>query len=125
MTRGGKRLGSGAKSTWKSGATRTIRVPIAIAEEVLMLARDIDCNGSLEQDTKSKVLDLSGISIFQLKGKSFVSLQDLIVSGYEIKPTNLADKLIEEIYKGEFTRGKKDQDYSSRDSRSIGKSARK
>ena len=108
MARGGKRLGAGAKPTWKNGTTRTIRVPIAIAEEVLTLARELDSDGSMEHNTKLKVLDLSGINILRFKGKSFISLQDLILSGYEIKPTKLAEKLIEEIYKGEFTRDKKD-----------------
>jgi len=108
MSRGGKRLGAGVKPTWKNGTTRTIRVPIAIAEKVLELARELDKNGFIEYEIPSRVLDLSGVSIPRFRGKSFVSLQDLVVSGYEIKPANLSKRLIEEIYKGEISRGQKD-----------------
>jgi hypothetical protein len=33
---------------WRSGATRTIRVPIALADQVLALARQLDSNESLD-----------------------------------------------------------------------------
>jgi len=105
MPRGGKRLGAGVKPTWKNGTTRTIRVPIAIAEKVLELARELDENGFVEHEIPSRVLNLSGVSIPRFGGKSFVSLQDLVVSGYEIKPVNLSKRLIEEIYKEEISRG--------------------
>lgn len=41
---GGVRPGQGLKPTWKSGKTRTIRVPIALADEVLAYARALDGN---------------------------------------------------------------------------------
>lgn len=107
MPRGGKRPGAGVKPTWKNGKTKTIRVPIAIAEDVLKLAKELDEKGFIESDTNSKVLSLSGITLPQIKGKTFVFLQDLIRAGYEIKPIRLAEKLIEEIYKEEIKRGQK------------------
>ena len=46
MPRGGKRPGAGRKSSWPSGCgredTKLIRVPIAIAEDLLEIARRMD-----------------------------------------------------------------------------------
>lgn len=42
MGRGGCRTGAGAKSKWKSSKTKTIRVPVAIADRVLELAKMLD-----------------------------------------------------------------------------------
>lgn len=114
MPRGGKREGAGGKPTWKNGKTKTIRVPVVLAEEVLRIARELDEKGTIEHDTESKVLDLSGITVPEIRGKRFVFLQDLVRLGYEIKPYNLAVKVIEEIYKEEIKRGQKNQDYFPR-----------
>lgn len=46
------------KPKWKSGKTRTIRVPVAIAERVLEVAHQIDDGLSLDTSDKS-VLDVS------------------------------------------------------------------
>jgi hypothetical protein len=91
MPRGGKREGAGGKPTWKNGKTKTIRVPIAIAEEVLKLAKELDEKGVIERDTESKVLDLSGIIVPEIRGKRFVFLSDLLMSGYEIYPFKWAE----------------------------------
>lgn len=91
MPRGGKREGAGGKPTWKNGKTKTIRVPIAIAEEVLKLAKELDEKGVIERDTESKVLDLSGITVPEIRGKRFVFLSDLLMSGYEIHPLKWAE----------------------------------
>jgi hypothetical protein len=107
MPRGGKREGAGGKPTWKSGKTKTIRVPIVLAEEVLKIARELDEKGFIERDTDSEVLNLSGITVSQIRGKSFVFLQDLVGRGYEIKPDKLAEKVISEIYKEEIRRATK------------------
>ena len=40
--RGGMRPGAGRKSAWQSGATKTIRVPAAIEEELLTLGKHLD-----------------------------------------------------------------------------------
>jgi len=106
MTRGGKRPGAGVKPTWKNGKTKTIRVPIAIAGQVLGLARELDEKGFIECDTVSKMVNLSGVAVSQLKGKTFVFLQDLIKEGYEIKPEKLADRVIDEIYKDQLAKNK-------------------
>lgn len=111
MPRGGKREGAGGKPTWKNGKTKTIRVPVVLAEEVLKIARELDDRSVIEHDTESKVLDLSGITAPEIRGKRFVFLQDLVRLGYEIKPEKLAANLIEEIYKEEIKRGQKNQDY--------------
>ena len=42
MPRGGKRPGAGVKPTWKHGKTKTIRVPVALAEQILEFARKLD-----------------------------------------------------------------------------------
>lgn len=73
----------------------------------MVIAKELDENGFLENDTGSKIINLSGIAIAQIKGKSFVFLQDLVKLGYEIKPERLSERLIEEIYKGEIKRAKK------------------
>lgn len=91
MPRGGKRPGAGSKPTWKNGKTKTIRVPIAIAEEVLELAKELDEKGVIERDTDSKVLDLSGIIAPEIRGRRFVFLDDLLKAGYEIHPLKLAE----------------------------------
>ena len=57
MPPGGKRKGSGRKSTWKSGCkfedTKLIRVPKAIADELLCIAHKLDKGESLDLETKS------------------------------------------------------------------------
>jgi hypothetical protein len=62
MPRGGCRYGSGRKSTWKSGCrfeeTKLIRVPSAIADELLDIAHWLDSGGTFEKVTKSKTLRL-------------------------------------------------------------------
>jgi hypothetical protein len=103
MARGGRRLGAGSKLSWKHGKTKTIRVPIVLADEILQLARKMDESDLLEfmsdYDTKSNVLklDLAGISIFKSEGRSYVYLEDLVKAGYILKPDLLADRVRVEI----------------------------
>lgn len=42
MPRGGRRLNAEAKFKWKDGKTKTIRVPVVLAERVLAFARSLD-----------------------------------------------------------------------------------
>jgi hypothetical protein len=91
VPRGGKRVGAGSKPKWKHGKTKTIRVPEAIAQEILKIAHELDENGIIEVDTQSKVVNLSGISIPEVRGKKAVLLEDLLRIGYEIKPVKLAN----------------------------------
>lgn len=103
MPRGGTRPGAGGKPTWKHGRTKTIRVPIALADEIIKLARELDEEGYIESDTSSKTIDLSGVNIFETgKGETFLFLRDLLLSGYEIKPDWLASKIINEVYKSQL-----------------------
>ena len=59
------------KSQWKSGKTRTIRVPIAIAEQVLEAARLIDENQSF------KIIQIAR-NAFSLKASSGGKIKDAI-----------------------------------------------
>jgi hypothetical protein len=92
MARGGRREGAGAKPAWGNGKTKPIRVPVAIAERVLEIAKEID-QGSFPQSTpvvsSPKVIDLSGIAILRSNGEPVIRLVDLIRAGYEIHPERL------------------------------------
>jgi hypothetical protein len=113
MPRGGVRSNSGAKGKWKHGKTKLIRVPEELADQILEYAHKLDENAKIESETESKtdfslgldsvmeskVLDLSGISVATLKGRTFVFLDNLLKSGYVLKPDTLNDRIITEIYK--------------------------
>jgi hypothetical protein len=91
MPRGGKRPGAGGKPTWKHGKTKVIRVPIALADEILEYARKLDTGDITDSDTGSKVVDLSGITVPEIRGRKFVFLSDLLRAGYEIHPLRCAE----------------------------------
>jgi hypothetical protein len=97
MPRGGYRVGAGGKPTWKHGKTKTIRVPTALADEVLRFARDLDEEGITERVTESKVLDLSGLVIPEIRGRRFVFLSDLLRAGYKIEPLKLVETVRAEL----------------------------
>jgi hypothetical protein len=113
MPRGGVRSNSGAKSKWKHGKTKLIRVPEKLADQILEYAHKLDENAKIESETESKtdsslgldsvmeskVLDLSGISVATLKERTFVFLDNLLKSGYVLKPDALNDRVLTEIYK--------------------------
>lgn len=48
MSRGGHREGAGGKPTWKHGKTTNIRVPIALKEKILKIARQLDANEAVD-----------------------------------------------------------------------------
>lgn len=91
MPRGGKRVGAGAKPKWKHGRTTTIRVPIVLTKQILEIARQIDEKGTLDSDTDSKTINLSGIVACQVDGEIAVRLEDLVKAGYKIEPSKLAE----------------------------------
>jgi hypothetical protein len=91
MPRGGKREGSGSKSNWKHGKTKTIRVPISLADDILNIARRLDGQQAIESSGFTQVIDLSSINIPTIRGKSFVFLEELMKLGYEIEPLEIAD----------------------------------
>jgi hypothetical protein len=95
MPRGGKRSGAGAKPSWKLGKTRTIRVPIKLADKILKIARQLDEMGMIEIETRTKILDLSEINVCQIRGESVVRLKDLQAAGYKIQSPQSIE-LIEE-----------------------------
>lgn len=113
MPRGGVRSNSGAKGKWKHGKTKLIRVPEELADKILKYAHKLDENAKIESETESKtdsslgldsvmeskVLDLSGISVATLKERTFVFLDNLLKSGYVLKPDALNDRVLTEIYK--------------------------
>lgn len=100
MPRGGYRLGAGGKPQWIHGKTKVIRVPEALADQILVIARMLDEGKLLDNVTGSKTVDLSGISIKIFKNGPAVYLQDLLRAGYKIKPVALVDKLRKDIDKG-------------------------
>ena len=89
MPRGGKREGSGGKPSWKHGKTKPIRVPVALADRIIEIARIIDEEG----DSQVGTIDLSGVAIHQSKCGPVVRLADLLRVGYSIKPERLARSL--------------------------------
>lgn len=76
MGRGGYRQGSGAKPKWKSGETTTIRVPVALADRIIGIARKLDDGKSIDCDTKPK-LDLTQLKVYKLHGRDVVRVDDL------------------------------------------------
>jgi hypothetical protein len=97
MPRGGYREGSGAKSTWLSGETVVIRVPKSLSDEVLRLTRLLDEGKTVDDVTKSKYLDLSGVTIRNVDSKSAVFLEDLLNKDFKIRPLSLVDKIRKQI----------------------------
>lgn len=94
MTRGGKREGAGAKPTWNHGKTKTIRVPIALADEILAVARKLDDNRFLENVTDSKdtqIIDLTGVPLKVISGEVAVMLSGLVNKGYRLYPDKIDD----------------------------------
>jgi hypothetical protein len=90
MSRGGKREGAGAKPSWKHGKTKTIRVPVVLADEILAVARKLDENGLLEFSADSgSVIDLSGVPIKVISGSMGVMLSDLVNKGYKLAPNRI------------------------------------
>lgn len=96
-TRGGKREGAGGKPTWRYGKTKPVRVPVALAEKILEIARvldeELDEEGLESSVTSSKVIDLTGVAIYSSKDGPVVRLADLLRMGYEIQPERLVRNL--------------------------------
>ena len=90
MPRGGYREGAGGKPSWKHGKTKPVRVPIALEDKILEIARILDEGGS---PSTGKVLDLTGIAVMRSENGPVVRLADLVRAGYSIKPERLARSL--------------------------------
>jgi hypothetical protein len=104
MPRGGKRVGAGGKFKWNHGKTRVIRVPDSLANDILEFARRLDAS-DYDCVTETKIIDLSGVSVFTKNGKSCIFLSDLLFLGYEIKPDKLTEIIISEAYKDQLIEG--------------------
>ena len=87
MPRGGRREGAGSKPSWKHGKTKPVRVPVAIADRILEIARIIDEEG--DPGDTARTIDLTGVAIHQSRNGAVVRLADLLRVGYRIKPERL------------------------------------
>lgn len=97
MSRGGYREGSGSKSTWNHGKTKTIRIPDVLAEKVLALARMLDEGKSVDDVTQSKYIDFSGVVVRNFDGKHCVLIEDLLKAGYKVRPIKLVDSVRKQL----------------------------
>ncbi|MDJ0714230.1 MAG: hypothetical protein QNJ54_08405 [Prochloraceae cyanobacterium] len=60
MSRGGYRQGAGRKAGWRHGETQTIRVPVALREQLLEIARQLDNREFIPDRTYSELNALLG-----------------------------------------------------------------
>lgn len=96
MPRGGYREGAGGRPSWRHGKTKPVRVPEALAEKIVEIARILDEGGSLqpeEAETGSKIIDLTGVAVLYSKNGPVVRLADLVRVGYVIRPERLTRNL--------------------------------
>lgn len=98
MPRGGYRQNAGRKPKWRSGKTKMIRVPIELADQLLEIAQKIDQGASIENESISNDIDLTGLPLINLNGKKAVALVDLLKAGYEIYPLSLASSVRKELF---------------------------
>jgi hypothetical protein len=97
MPRGGYREGSGGKPKWIHGKTKTIRVPEALADRLLELARRMDEGYPVGDYTKAKYVDLSGVSVKNVRGKAAVFIEDLLKADFKVRPIKLVDMVRRQI----------------------------
>ena len=102
MPRGGKRKGAGGKFKWNHGKTTVVRIPESLVDEIMSIARALD-EGALvtlrdqsselcyDDVTRSKVIDLSGISVKSFLNQPAVLISDLLIKGYDIQPKKIAE----------------------------------
>lgn len=81
MPRGGRREKAGRKSTWMSGCkfedTKSIRVPAAIASELLEIAHKLDSGEVIESETKSNIEIVTKSELIQ-KGKQIIADESVV-----------------------------------------------
>lgn len=78
MPRGGHRENAGRKAGWNNPETQTIRVPKALAGQLLEIARKLDEGQFIDFDTKSK--DSIVISKNELENISQIVVADVVVT---------------------------------------------
>ena len=94
MSKGEQRQGSRSKPGWKHGKTKVIRVPEALADQIIEYARKLDEGQIVEDNVKQitpilKIVDLSGVKLSSVSGQMGVKLSDLIDKGYRLLPDHL------------------------------------
>lgn len=62
----------GAPFKWKHGRTKTIRVPVSLADEVMQYAKELDKKGGSNCDT-----EIDGIQVYRLRSDEVIKLKDL------------------------------------------------
>jgi hypothetical protein len=97
MTRGGKREGAGGKFKWIHGKTKIVRVPEVLADRILAIAKMIDEGKTVDDVTQSKYIDLSGVTIRNFGGSQGILIEDLLKSGYKVRPFGLVDLVRKQI----------------------------
>jgi hypothetical protein len=74
MPRGGARENSGRKPNWNLGDTKAIRIPVAIADTLLSIARRLDEGEKLESiikpSSEASLPQLSADDLGESKGQS-------------------------------------------------------
>lgn len=60
MNRGGSRRGAGRKAGWRHGETQTIRIPVALREQLLEIARQLDNKEFIGERMSSELNTLLG-----------------------------------------------------------------
>lgn len=96
-TWGGRRDGAGGKSKWIRGKTTVVRIPEVLVEEIIRIAQLLDEGKAVDDVTKSKYLNLSGITLRSVDGKPAVLLEDLLKAGFKVRPIELVDKVRKQI----------------------------
>jgi len=82
--RGGYREGAGRHYSWNHGETKSVRIPIALADRVVEIAKKLDRQEVIDYDTNS--IDLSKVKVYKLHGRDVVRLEDLRQLGVNIAP---------------------------------------
>jgi hypothetical protein len=77
MPRGGHRESSGRKLKWNLGKTKAVRIPEAIADTILEVAKRLDRGESIEPiiipESKAITVKLSAANLGKSKGQSKLS----------------------------------------------------
>jgi hypothetical protein len=95
MPRGGYRVGAGGRFKWIHGKTKTIRVPEALADEIVRLAIMLDSGKTIDDVTQSKHLNLSGVRVHFLNDGPVVYIEDLLKAGFTVRPVTLVNRVRE------------------------------
>lgn len=84
--RGGARPGGGGPFKWKHGETKQVRLPIAILDKIMEIARKLDNGEAIDSGAKS--IDLSNVKVYKLHGREVVRLVDLVATGHNLHREN-------------------------------------